>query len=107
MYSASSVHGLGRMCSQNREIFTAKLNSSFLGPASTLRPVSGRLPSPTMATQQGQRAAIVTGGGNGIGRVYATTLAGDGAFVAVPDVDVSSAEATAASIRDAGGAAQA
>jgi 2-hydroxycyclohexanecarboxyl-CoA dehydrogenase len=51
------------------------------------------------------RAAIVTGGGSGIGLAIADRLAADGAAVAVFDRDGDSAEAAAAKIVAAGGTA--
>ncbi len=51
------------------------------------------------------RVAILTGAGRGIGAATARRLADDGAAVAVTDMDLDAAEATAASIRDAGGRA--
>ncbi|MCR2812355.1 MULTISPECIES: SDR family NAD(P)-dependent oxidoreductase [Microbacterium] len=51
------------------------------------------------------RVAVVTGGGRGIGRAIATVLAGKGAAVAVWDLNAEGAEATADSIRAAGGTA--
>jgi 2,3-dihydro-2,3-dihydroxybenzoate dehydrogenase len=44
------------------------------------------------------RAALVTGGGAGIGRAIARTLAEAGADVAIVDIDAAAAEETAASI---------
>jgi 3-oxoacyl-[acyl-carrier protein] reductase len=49
------------------------------------------------------RVAVVTGGGTGIGKVYALRLASEGAAVAV--WDIKDAEQTAALIRERGGAA--
>src|SRR4051812_47111931 len=51
---------------------------------------------------EGKRA-IVTGGGNGIGRASALRLAGEGAAVAVVDRDEAAAHATVAAIEQAGG----
>lgn len=51
------------------------------------------------------RAAVVTGGANGIGRATALALSGAGAQVAIVDVDRSAAEALSAEIGAAGGAA--
>ena len=48
------------------------------------------------------QAAIVTGGGRGIGRGIALALAEAGADVAVLDVDLATAEATAAELRAGG-----
>jgi 2-hydroxycyclohexanecarboxyl-CoA dehydrogenase len=53
------------------------------------------------------RAAIVTGGGRGIGRAIALALAGDGRSVAVADVLADEARAVAAEIMEAGGSAAA
>jgi len=52
-------------------------------------------------------AALVTAGGNGIGRVAAVSLAELGAKVAVTDIDGHAAEHVAAEIRAAGGDAMA
>lgn len=52
-----------------------------------------------------RRAAVVTGGGSGIGQAVSRRLAGDGAAVAVFDLDGRSAEATAAAIGSDGGTA--
>ena len=54
-----------------------------------------------------EKAALVSGGGSGIGRATAQRLAGEGARVLVADLDGAAAEATAASIREAGGDAAA
>lgn len=51
------------------------------------------------------RTAAVTGSGNGIGRAIAVALAAAGAHVMVSDVLEDDGEATARSIRDAGGSA--
>lgn len=55
----------------------------------------------------GGRAAIVTGGGSGIGRAVARSLAGGGAAVLVADVVPDAAERVAAEITGAGGTARA
>lgn len=49
--------------------------------------------------------AIVTGAGSGIGRAIALQLGAEGARVTVNDLHLSTAEATANTIRDAGGSA--
>ena len=59
-----------------------------------------------MASLDG-RVAIVTGGAQGIGAVYATSLAKEGAKVIISDVREESAEKVAAEIRAAGGQASA
>ncbi len=51
------------------------------------------------------RVAFLTGAGRGIGAATATTLAAQGAAVAIADLDVGPAEETAATIRAAGGRA--
>ncbi|MCZ0729028.1 SDR family oxidoreductase [Mycolicibacterium iranicum] len=51
------------------------------------------------------KTAIVTGGASGIGAALAVELAAKNVSVVVGDLDESGAHATAASIRDAGGAA--
>jgi glucose 1-dehydrogenase/3-oxoacyl-[acyl-carrier protein] reductase len=51
------------------------------------------------------RTAFVTGGGSGIGRATARRLASEGAGVAVVDVAIDDAEATATSIEASGGEA--
>jgi len=53
------------------------------------------------------RVAIVTGAGRGIGAATAQRLAGEGAHVAVVDLDQAAAEATAQQIVSSGGAATA
>lgn len=50
-------------------------------------------------------AAMITGGGSGIGRAAATALARMGAPVAVADIDAAAVEETAAGVREAGGEA--
>ena len=56
-------------------------------------------------TEFQDKSAFVTGGGSGIGRATALALASRGAFVAVADVDRSSADATCDAIRAEGGRA--
>jgi 2-hydroxycyclohexanecarboxyl-CoA dehydrogenase len=51
------------------------------------------------------QVALVTGGARGIGEAIAQALAADGLSVAVADLRLDEAEATAAAIRDAGGQA--
>ncbi len=51
------------------------------------------------------KAAVVTGGGQGIGREISRVLGGQGFAVAVTDVNEDTAEATAEEIRKAGGTA--
>lgn len=53
------------------------------------------------------KVAVVTGGGDGIGRGCCEILAAAGASVVVSDLDLKKAEATAAEIRKAGGKAEA
>ncbi len=53
------------------------------------------------------RSALITGAGSGIGRATAEVFAGEGAVVAVVDIDHDAAEATASAIRVAGGTARA
>jgi NAD(P)-dependent dehydrogenase (short-subunit alcohol dehydrogenase family) len=61
-----------------------------------------------MATYDVQgRSAIVTGGGSGIGRAVALTLAASGASVLVADIRSEPADAVVAEIREAGGIAEA
>jgi len=61
-----------------------------------------------MATYDVQgRSAIVTGGGSGIGRAVALTLAASGASVVVTDINQEPADAVVAEIRAAGGVAEA
>ncbi len=47
------------------------------------------------------KIAVVTGGGNGMGRSYCHTLAGEGATVVVADIDRAAAERVAGEIREA------
>jgi meso-butanediol dehydrogenase / (S,S)-butanediol dehydrogenase / diacetyl reductase len=51
------------------------------------------------------KVALVTGGGSGIGRGFALRMAGNGAAVAVVDIDGEAAARVAAEIAHAGGAA--
>jgi 3-oxoacyl-[acyl-carrier protein] reductase len=51
------------------------------------------------------KAAIITGGGNGIGRATALTFAREGAKVAVADIALDAAKAVAEEIKQAGGEA--
>ena len=48
------------------------------------------------------KAALVTGGGNGIGRATAVAMAREGARVVVADIEPESAAATVAAINEAG-----
>jgi 3-oxoacyl-[acyl-carrier protein] reductase len=52
-------------------------------------------------------AAIVTGGGQGLGRAFCLSLAGQRVPVAVADLNAASAESVAREVRDAGGQAAA
>jgi 3-oxoacyl-[acyl-carrier protein] reductase len=52
-----------------------------------------------------EKVAFITGGGRGIGEVYAKALAAEGAAVALADLDVPAAERVAAEIEDLGGRA--
>jgi len=51
------------------------------------------------------KTALVTGGGNGIGRAAALALAREGARIAVADFEADSARATVAAINESGGQA--
>jgi NAD(P)-dependent dehydrogenase (short-subunit alcohol dehydrogenase family) len=51
------------------------------------------------------RTAVITGGAVGFGRAFARALAADGASVVIADVDVETAEHTAAELNSAGGRA--
>src|SRR3954454_19598448 len=53
------------------------------------------------------RAAIVTGGGRGLGAAMARALAREGASVLVGDIDADAAHATAEALRASGGDAEA
>jgi len=56
-------------------------------------------------TETKGRAAVVTGGGSGIGRALARALSAQGSPVVVADIRLESAEAVAAEIEGAGGTA--
>lgn len=58
-----------------------------------------------MATGQTGRTAVITGGGRGFGKAFGTALAGRGVHVVLVDIDGVAADAAAAEIRAAGGAA--
>lgn len=60
-----------------------------------------------MAGRVEGKVALVTGGGSGIGRASALTLAREGAAVVVTDLNAKTAEETAAMIAEAGGQARA
>jgi 3-oxoacyl-[acyl-carrier protein] reductase len=51
------------------------------------------------------KTAIVTGGAHGIGQAYCLGLAGEGANIAIADLDFAAAESVARTIEDSGGAA--
>jgi meso-butanediol dehydrogenase / (S,S)-butanediol dehydrogenase / diacetyl reductase len=68
-------------------------------PASGLPPVSDAAP---VGPRFGGRTALVTGGGNGIGRAVALRLASEGAQVVVADIDLAGARRTAALCRPRG-----
>ena len=58
-----------------------------------------------MTDQLKGKIAVITGGGSGIGRAIALGFAGEGASVAVTDLEGARAEAVAAEITESGGAA--
>ena len=58
-----------------------------------------------MSFDHSGRVAFVTGAGSGIGRAIATRLGGEGAAVAVADLQIGGAEATVATIEERGGRA--
>ena len=58
-----------------------------------------------MAHSDNKKGAIVTGGGDGIGRAIAHALAGEGASVAIAEVDGDAAQRVAGEIADKGGTA--
>ncbi len=67
-----------------------------IDPSAPIRPHPDRLRD---------RAAIVTGGASGIGRASALRLAGEGAQVAIADIDEAGAKSVVAEIEAAGGRA--
>ncbi len=60
-----------------------------------------------MTGSLGGRVAIVTGAGQGMGEAFARALAGEGAHVAIAELDPRTGEAVAADIRAGGGSAAA
>ena len=60
-----------------------------------------------MSFDHSGKGAFVTGAGSGIGRATALRLASEGSPVAIVDVDLAAAEATAKSISESGGTAAA
>jgi meso-butanediol dehydrogenase/(S,S)-butanediol dehydrogenase/diacetyl reductase len=71
-------------------------------PSTTLPPVGDGSPA---GARFRDRTAVVTGGGNGIGRAVALRLASEGARVVVADLDMDGARNTAALCRPRGQAA--
>ena len=61
--------------------------------------------TPDVAAGLKGKSAIVTGGGTGLGLVYAKALAREGALVTVADIDGDSANRAARALTDAGAAA--
>ena len=59
-----------------------------------------------MKTDFAGKTALVTGGGNGIGRASASDFAARGARVVVSDIDEASGQEVVAAIREAGGTAE-
>src|SRR4051794_7159078 len=59
------------------------------------------MPSPHMRTHQ-DKVIVITGGGRGLGRAYAHRLAAEGGRIAIVDIDVSAASATAEEVRKMG-----
>ena len=55
-------------------------------------------------TEAGSRVAVVTGGGQGLGRAFAHRLAADGLRVVVADIDAAKAESVADEVRSRHGA---
>jgi NAD(P)-dependent dehydrogenase (short-subunit alcohol dehydrogenase family) len=53
------------------------------------------------------KAAVITGAANGLGRAMAEVFASEGAFVFIADIDGDGARAVASAIQEAGGEAQA
>jgi NAD(P)-dependent dehydrogenase (short-subunit alcohol dehydrogenase family) len=55
-----------------------------------------------MGTRLSNKIAVVTGGGGGIGAEICSSFAGEGASVAVADIDIEAARKVAAEINGAG-----
>src|SRR5262249_33646852 len=71
-------------------------------------PSRGSVPMPDTANERfdlGGRVVVITGGGKGIGKVYAREFARAGARVVAADIDGAAAEAVAAEIGTHGGEA--